>query len=292
MFPKPLIGAALMIFTCACFSGMSAIIRELAETISPFEIAFFRNALGLVIIAPFFFSKGLKITRPISFRPFILRAVFGILAMWAWYSALGLMPLAEAVALNFTVALWMIPVAIIMLSEKVGVRRWIATFVGFGGVLIILQPGAETISIGGFLAILSALLFAISMALVRIISKTESVLSIVFWMHVFLTPLSIGPAIWFWSTPSHDELFLLGAVGGLATIGHYSMAKALSMAEATALTPLDFIRLPFAALIGYFMFSEIPAKTTWIGGAIIIFSVFYISHRENKKRSNSKNSLF
>tara|TARA_B100001142_G_C14104839_1_gene566730 strand:- start:33 stop:584 length:552 start_codon:yes stop_codon:yes gene_type:complete len=183
----------------------------------------------------------------------------------------------------------MIPIAIIILREKVGVRRWIATLVGFGGVLIVLQPGTETASIGGLLAVLAALLFAISIALIRILSKTESPTSIVFWMSVFLTPLSIGPAIWFWTTPDPRELILLIGVGALATIGHYSMARALSLSEATALTPLDFTRLPFAALIGYFMFSEIPAHTTWIGAGIIILSAIYISNREAKKNLLTKN---
>jgi len=288
IIPNSFTGAALMIFTCACFSGMSALIRELAATISPFEIAFFRNIVSLILVAPFFLCNGFKRFQPTNLRPLIWRAIFGILAMWAWYSSLALIPLAEAVALNFTVALWMIPVAIIMLNERIGIRRWIATLIGFGGVLIVLQPGAETMSFGGFLAILSALLFAVSMALVRSLSKTESATSIVFWMNLFLTPLSLGPAIWFWITPNPIELILLIAVGALATIAHYSMARALSMAEASALTPLDFIRLPFAALIGYFMFSEVPAETTWIGGTVIILSAIYIAHRESKNKVKSK----
>ena len=269
-----------MVFTCACFAGMSAIVRDVAATISPFEIALFRNVVSLVLITPFFLRAGMVGLKVDRLKPFAFRGIVGILAMWSWYSALGMIPLAEAISLNFTVALWMIPVAMILLGERIGIRRWIATLVGFAGVLVVLQPGADTFSIGGVLAIFSALMFATSMALVRILSKTESPTAIVFYMNVILTPLSLGPAIYFWTTPNWSELGWLIAVGAIASIAHYSMARALSLAEATALTPLDFTRLPFAAAIGYFAFAEVPATTTWIGAGIIVASALYISHRE------------
>ena len=167
-------GVLLMIFTCACFAGMSAAIRHVSTEISIFQVAFIRNAIGTLILVPFMVRIGFGSFDLGRFRLFAVRAVIGVFAMWAWYSALQMTPLAEAITLNFTVSLWMIPVAILMLGERVGPRRWIATVVGFAGVLIVLQPGAETLSVGGLLAIFAALLFATSMALVRLLARSES----------------------------------------------------------------------------------------------------------------------
>ena len=200
--------------------------------------------------------------------------------MWAWYSALQITPLAEAITLNFTVSLWMIPVAILMLGERVGPRRWIATIVGFAGVLIVLQPGAETLSAGGLLAIFAALLFAISMALVRLLARSESPLAIVFYMNLIMTPISLGPALWWWEMPTLEQLGWLLGIGCILTIAHFSMARALSIMEATAIVPLDFTRLPFAVLIGWFAFAEFPDIWTWVGAVFIVASAVYIARRE------------
>lgn len=276
----PLEGAILMVFTCACFAGMSAIIRDLSAEISPFQIALFRNGIGALLLLPMMMRVGFGPLNLGRFKIYAIRSGIGICAMWTWYTALSLTPLAEAITLNFTVALWMIPVAILMLGEKVGVRRWGATLVGFCGVLIVLQPGAETMSVGGVLAILAALLFAISMGLIRILSRTENPLAIVFYMNVIMTPLSLGPAVAVWVTPNLEQLGWLIGVGVILSLAHFAMARAISLVETTALVPLDFTRLPFAALIGYVAFGEVPSLWTWVGAAVIIASSVYIAQRE------------
>ncbi len=273
-------GVLLMIFTCACFAGMSAAIRHLSAELSVFQIAFFRNAVGTLILVPFMIRIGFGPFERTRVRLFAARSVIGIAAMWVWYSALQMTPLAEAITLNFTVSLWMIPVAILMLGERVGPRRWIATVVGFAGVLIVLQPGAETFTIGGLLAIVAALLFSISMAMIRLLARTESPLAIVFYINVLMTPLSLGPALWWWETPTLTQLGWLLGIGCVLTLAHFSMARALSIMEATAVVPLDFTRLPFAVLIGWFAFGEFPGFWTWIGALFIIASAIYIARRE------------
>jgi len=280
-------GALLMMFSCACFAGMSGVIRHLSAEISPFEIAFFRNASGLLILVPFMARHGFGPYHLDRFKLLALRGVLGIVAMWTWYSALMLTPLADAITLNFTVALWMIPVAIIILHERVGVRRWAATVVGFAGVLIVVQPGASTFNLGALLAVGAALLFSISMALIRLLSRRESPLAIVFYMNAIMTPISLPPALVYWTTPTLSQLGLMVLVGAVLTIAHFSMARALSVAEATAIVPLDFTRLPFAVAIGWFAFGEFPGIWTWVGGAVIIISAVYIAHREARLQRSS-----
>lgn len=190
LFSPAIEASLLMVFVCACFAGMSALIRDLSSEISPFEIAFFRNAIGLLLLVPVMWRIGFEFPPAPALKAYGIRAVIGICAMWAWYSALSFTPLAEAITLNFTVALWMIPVAILLLGEKVGMRRWAATIVGFYGVLIVMQPGAQTVGLGSLLAIFSALMFAISMSLVRLLTRTQRPIAIVFYMNLLMTPLS------------------------------------------------------------------------------------------------------
>jgi drug/metabolite transporter (DMT)-like permease len=280
LFSPPIEAALLMVFTCACFATMSAIIRDLSSAISTFEIAFFRNAIGMVILLPVMWRIGLKIPAAPALKAYAIRAGIGVCAMWTWYYALSVTPLAEAITLNFTVALWMIPVAILVLGEKVGRRRWGATLVGFCGVLIVMQPGVETVSLGALLAIFAALLFAVSMALIRILTRTEKPIVIVFFMNLLMTPLSLGPAIAFWTMPDPGQWGWLIVIGLVATIAHFAMARALSLVEASSLIPLDFTRLPFAAVIGYFAFGEVPSVWIWPGAALIAASAIYIARRE------------
>ncbi len=281
----PVEAALLMIFTCACFSGMSAVIRDLSSELSPFQIAFFRNAIGLVFLLPVMWRLGFKIPHGPVLKSYGVRAAIGVCAMWTWYSALSITPLAEAITLNFTVALWMIPVAILLLGERVGLRRWGATLVGFSGVLIVMQPGSEMVSLGSLLAIFAALLFAISMALVRILARTERPIAIVFYMNVIMTPFSLGPAIYFWETPELPQWGWLFFIGLIATVAHFGMARALSIVEASSVVPLDFTRLPFAAAIGYFAFGEVPSVWIWPGAALIMASAIYIARREARLQS-------
>jgi len=281
----PVEAALLMIFTCACFSGMSAVIRDLSSELSPFQIAFFRNAIGLVFLLPVMWRLGFKFPRGPVLKSYGVRAAIGVCAMWTWYSALSITPLAEAITLNFTVALWMIPVAILLLGERVGLRRWGATLVGFGGVLIVMQPGSEMVSLGSLLAIFAALLFAISMALVRILARTERPIAIVFYMNVIMTPFSLGPAIYFWETPELHQWGWLFFIGLIAIVAHFGMARALSIVEASSVVPLDFTRLPFAAAIGYFAFGEVPSVWIWPGAALIMASAIYIARREARLQS-------
>jgi drug/metabolite transporter (DMT)-like permease len=259
---------------------MSALIHYLATSLSPIEIVFFRNLFGLIIIFPFVARRGLlrpaKKTLPLYFA----RAAVGLISMTAWFSAIGMMPLAEAIALNFTVPLFAIFIAIFLLGEKVGRHRWSATILGFAGTLVILRPGVIEFSLGAGLALGSALGFALAMGIVKILSRTERPTTVVFYQGVIMTPVSLIPALFVWQTPSWTELGWLALLGAIATFGHIALVRAFAAADSSAITPLDFTRLPFATAFGYFLFDERIDLWTWIGAAIIIASTVYIARRE------------
>lgn len=269
-----------MVASCACFAAMSALIHYLSTRISSIEIVFFRNLFGLAVLLPFVLRRGLGPLSTKRFPLYLARGTIGLAAMFAWFSALGMMPIAEAVALNFTVPLFAIVCAVLLLREKVGLHRWSATAVGFGGVLVILRPGLIDFSAGAGLAIGAAVGFAVSMTLIKMLSRTESPGTIVFYQGLVMTPLALVPALFFWQTPSLSQLGMLAGLGTIATLAHLALARAFSLAEASAIVLLDFTRLPFVAAFGYFLFDEPADAWTWVGATIIMASTVYIARRE------------
>jgi drug/metabolite transporter (DMT)-like permease len=273
-------GALYMLIAAFFFSVMNTLVRVAASELPPIEIAFFRNFFALVAMMPWFLKTGLTNVR--SKRPGLqlTRALVGIIAMGLWFTSLSLVPLTEAVALNFTLPLFVVAGAALLLKEDVGVRRWGATAIGFIGMLVIIRPGFMHISLATLLPIISAVFMAMSMLTLKMLSDHDSPGTSVFYMNFLMTLLSFIPAIYFWQTPGWTTLGAVALLGAFGTLAHLSLARAYRVAEASAVMPFDYARLPFIALFSYFLFGEIADIWTWIGAAIIAGSAFYIARRE------------
>ncbi len=263
-----------------CFAVMNAFIREVSAELHPFQIAFFRNLFALLFMLPWLASVGWGGLRTKRLGMQIWRAVIGVTAMGCWFSAIALVPLADAVALNFTLPLFATAGAAIFLSEKVGVRRWSATAVGFLGMLIILRPGFVEMSPAMSLPIVAAVFMAISVIILKSLSDTENPNAMVLYMNLFMTPLSLLPALFVWQTPSWNALGLMALLGLFAMLAHLALARAYARADASAVMPFDYARLPFVAVIAYVLYGEVADVWTWIGAAVIAGSAFYIARRE------------
>ena len=285
--PDSLRAGLWVLVSCLCFSTMSAIVVKLGQAtgpdhLHPFEVVFFRNLFSLIPLVPWFIShrgRGLKTDR-VSL--FLLRGTVTLASMLTWFWAITLIPLAEATAISFTTPLWTTIAAIVILGEKVRLRRWTALAIGFLGAMIVLRPGAHPLDPGMTMMLFSAVLSAGSVILVKILSRTESTTAIVAYMAVFLTPASLVPALFVWSWPTPAQFAWLIGLGVVATLGHLAVTWAYHLADASALVPYDFTRLIFAALIGLVFFDQRPENTTWIGAAVIFTSSAYIAHREAK----------
>ena len=273
-------GALWMIGAMAGFAFLIGIIRHVSAELHPFEVAFFRNAFGLVFMLPWLMQTRLQGLRTQRLPLHLLRAVLGLAAMLAWFWAVVHMPLAEAVALNFTTPLFTTVLAIPLLGEVVRLRRWSATIVGFLGTLVILQPGVEAVTGTAMLVLLASLLMASAGICIKKLSRTESSNAIVAYMVLFLTPLSLVPALFVWTWPALETWPWLVAAGLLATLSHQCLARAFAETDTSALMPFDYVRLPFVAAIGYVAFGEPVDPWTWVGAAIIAASGAYIAHRE------------
>ena len=262
------------------FSTMGVFIKLSSSQLHPLEVVFFRNFLALFFLTPWIFKQRATVFKSNRKKLYTLRAVFNVVGMAAGFTALTLIPLAEATALSFTAPLFATLGAALILGEVVRQRRIIAIFFGFIGMLIILRPGIEAISPGALLAIANAITIAITVLIVKKLTTTEKPITIVAYMALLQTPLALIPALFYWEWPSLITWTWLFCLAGAGTVGHLMYTKAIQLAEVSQLQPIDFVRLPIIALFGYIVFAEKPGIWVWIGGAVIFLSTAYVTHRE------------
>ena len=286
----PLQGALFMTAAAFLFALMNGAIRLLGDGVAaadgqgmhPFQIAFLRNFFALSLMLPWLLRQGRSVLKTERLNVHLWRAAVGLCAMLSWFSAVAYLPLAEAVALNFTVPLFATAGAAVFLGEIVRARRWTATVVGFLGVLIILRPGFVEVTPLMALPVVAACFMAVSVLIVKSLSGTEQPTAIVLYMNLLLTPLSLLPAVFVWRWPSLGELGLGLFIGICAVLAHILFTRAFARADASAIMPFDYARLPFVAAVGFLLFGELPDVWTWVGAAVIAAAAIYIAHRESR----------
>ena len=280
--PAPVKGALWMLVSAAALAGLTGVVRHMSAGLHPFEIAFFRSFFGLLILAPWLMRSGLGVLRTKRLGLYTLRCALGVATMLMWFTAISMVPLADAVALGFTSPLFVILGAALFLGEVVRGRRLGATLCGFAGALIILRPGGGVLDLGAVLVLLSAVTLAGANLSVKELSRTEPVQAIVTYMVIFMVPLTFIPALLVWQTPTPAQLAELLGLAAVATLGNYAMTRAVAVADASSVMPYDYARLPFAALIGFFVFGETSDAATWIGAGVIAVASLYLAHHESK----------
>lgn len=284
-------GALYMTAASLGFSVMNILIREVSAELEPAQIAFFRNFFAAAFMLPWLLKSGAAKALPTThLKLHLLRAGVGLMAMLCWFYSVSLLPLAQAVALNFTVPLFATAGAALILGEVVRARRWSATLVGFLGVLIVLRPGTQEISLITALPVLAALFMASSVMLVKTLSARDAPATIVLWMNLLLTPLSLIPALFVWQWPTWEALGLMALIGGTAVLAHIGLTRAYARADASAVLPFDYMRLPFIALFAFLLYAEVPDLWTWVGAGVIAGSSVYIAHREARVAREARRS--
>ncbi len=269
-----------MITAASLFSAMNGIIRYLSQEMHPFEVVFFRNLAGFAFMLPWLLRNGLRVLRTDHHRLYLGRSFVGLFAMLTWFSALSLMPLAEATALGFTAPLFATVAAVLILGELVRARRWTATIIGFLGAMIVVRPGFAEVGLAHALVLSSAGLVGVGMTLVKQLTRVEPANAIVTYMTLYILPASAVLAAFVWKTPSPHLWPWIVVLGLIATLAHQAITRAYTLSDASALQPFEFARMPFAALIGWLIFAEEPDVWTWVGAAVIASSTAYIAHRE------------
>jgi len=274
-------GGLYMIGAAASFTIMTALIRVIAQEIHPFEIGFFRTITNLILMVPFVLRTGPTVFQTENHKVYALRGLIGVAFVMSYFSGAAMIPVSDSQALIFTSPLFAAALVVVFLGEKIRGRRMVALGIGFVGAMIILRPGFDAINLGAVLVLIGAMTNGASNALVKYTTRKDHPDTAVLFLMLYVTPLIALPTVFVWVTPSWEQLGFLLAIGFFATLNQRFLSRAFAAADATAVLPYDFSRLPFAALIGWFVFSELPDFWVWVGGAIIFAASIYIAHRES-----------
>ena len=293
-------GALLMLGATALFTVMSAIIKGISPEIHFIETMFFRSAFALpvmVVIAARGRDWGLLRTK--RFPQHVVRAFTGTMAQGCSFYALTVLPLAEQTALTYTTPLFVTLLSIPFLGEKVGIHRWSAVLVGFGGILVIalgegaFQAGAmpdRTMAIGMVVAVVQGVWSAMTTLLVRSLSATESSATIVLWQSLLMTAFSLVALPFIWTTPSLWQFCLLVLVGLIGGVAQVMLTEAYASAQVSALGPYSYTSILWSVAIGWVVFADAPGWSTVAGAALIVASGLYILHREIKRAAQRRKS--
>ncbi|MEM9903264.1 MAG: DMT family transporter [Pseudomonadota bacterium] len=276
---QSLLGAALLTLSWVFFTTEMVAVRLLAGDLSIAQIGVFRQATQVLAFLPLLLWSRGALLRTGRFKMHVARASCSIGGMYLFYLAFALLPLALATTLTFLQAMFVLVLAALLLGERIGPRRIGAVIVGFLGVLIVMRPGFQAIDPGMLIALTGAFVASLLMILTRSLSATEGRLTIMLYSSGLGLGMIAIPAALTWApiAPGHVPLLLLVGVAG--TMGQFLMVGAYQVAEASALAPVDYVRLIFAVAAGFIVFGELPDLWTWAGATVILSAVAYATHR-------------
>lgn len=243
-------------------------------------VVLFRNLFGLLSVMAIILWSERRLPRSHYAAPIALSCVVHVLSMICGYWGIAVLPLNESAALAFAMPLFATIGAALFLGETVRARRWSAVAAGFVGVLIILRPGVIPFEPGAGLVLLSAMLGAAITLMFKRFVAGEATMTLIFFQSLFATLLATPPAAFVWQTPTWFAAAMMVANGILGTLGWITFLRACRLADASALMPFEFLRLPVVAVFAFLLFGEVPDRWVWVGAAVIFVSTLYIAHRE------------
>lgn len=267
-----------LLWMCAAllsFSLLAIGARELSGAVSIYQTLLIRSAIGLVFILmlmKFNNQHHLIMTERLGFHVF--RNVFHFAGQYGWFVGIGLLPLAEVFALEFTVPFWTIIIAALFLGEKVTTRKVLSIILGMLGVLLIVKPGYEIINPASLVVLAAAICFAIVHSSTKALSGSEKPLTIIFYMCLVQLPIGFVLSITDWIWPETLQWVWLVVVGLTALSAHFCMARAMQYAEITRIVTLDFLRLPLIALVGVLFYHEAFEFSLMMGGLLMLLGNF------------------
>lgn len=267
----PALAAALWM-SGALFSFMAMAIsgRELSAHLTTYQILFFRSLIGLLLIGALVAASGLSQLRTRRAGSHLLRNLAHFGGQYGWFYGLAFIPLAQVIAIEFTTPIWTALLAWLLLGERLTLPRLTALVFGLGGLLLILRPGGEALHPAALAVLAGALGYALSYIQTKSLSATETPLCILFYMTLMQLPLGLIPSVLNWTTPAPATLPWLLLVAVTAMSAHYCMARAFRLADATVVVPMDFMRLPLIALVGYLFYQEMIDLPVLLGAALML----------------------
>ena len=245
--------------------------REAARELSVFQVMLLRSTLGMAMLWPLVRAAGgLTAVRTERLPQHVLRNAVHYAAQYGWFVALTLIPLAQVVSIEFTMPIWSAALAVVFLGERMSARKWFAVLLGLVGVAVIVRPHAGGLDTGQLIALASALGFACSIVLVKSLTRTDAAVAISFWMLVVQSAIGLVPALVVWQWPSKTAWGWVVVVAFCGTYSHYCFARAMQHADATVVVPMDFLRVPLTALVGWLAYAEQLDLYTATGVGLIL----------------------
>ncbi|MGK2898928.1 MAG: DMT family transporter [Burkholderiaceae bacterium] len=274
-------GACWILLGALSLVLMHTISKSMGKRYDPLQMTFFRCAISLVLVFPIAISGGTASLRTRYLKMHVVRALFGLFAWFSAFYAVSRLPLADFTTMSFTMPLFITLLAVPVLGERGSWQRWLATFVGFVGVVLTVRPG------GGFQpATLVALAGAFAGACVLMVVKktpmSEAPAGMLFYSNLILSVLMLVPAWSVWRHPGLVDMVLLILIGFFGIVSQVTYIFGMREGDASALAPFDYVRLIYAGLLGFVLFAELPDLWSLLGAACIIGSTFYIGRHESR----------
>jgi len=245
--------------------------REATREVNVFQLMAVRGVLGLLMLWPLIhISGGLAVLKTARVHVHIMRNLIHFCAQVGWFYALTLIPISQVVAIEFTMPIWTAIVAASFLGERMTALKIASIVLGVVGVVVIVRPAAGEISSGQVIALAAAVGFGVSIAIVKSLTRTEQTLAIIFWLLVVQSAASVLPALYVWSWPPLQTWGWLVVIAFCGTFSHYCMARAMLHADATVVIPMDFLRVPLTAILGWLVYAERLDVFTALGAVLIL----------------------
>lgn len=284
--PKLITGIAWMVGCLASFSSMAIASRELSDTMSIFQILLLRSLVGLavmLIVARHLVPKLLELR---NLRLHAVRNLIHFSAQYCWTVGIVMLPLAQVFALEFTMPIWAALFAWLMLNERITRARMLATAASFIGVLIVLQPGYKVIDPAALIVLMAAAGYGASAVIVKRLTADSSPGLIVLWMMIMQFPMALAAMLLGgdWVTPGWEDAPWIALVGLSMLTAHYSLAQALTVMDASLAIPIDFLRVPLIAILGWLLYGEALSAAVFVGAALIAGSNYMAMRAELRIR--------
>ena len=245
--------------------------REVTRELTVFQVMALRSFIGLAMLWPLIrHAGGLAAMRSQRMPQHVGRNIVHYAAQYGWFAALSLIPLAQLVAIEFTMPIWSALLAAVLLGERLDRARIGAVLLGLAGVVVIVRPDAANINLGQWIALAAAFGFGISVVLVKSLTRTDAAIVVSFWMLVVQGVIGLLPALAVWRWPSAAAWGWVMVVAFCGTYSHYCFARAMQLADATVVVPMDFLRVPLTALAGWALYAERVDLLTLVGMALIL----------------------
>ena len=275
-------GIASMVGAVALFALMDSGLKLLAPHYPPMQVAALRGLASLPLVFVWALADGglmqlVRVRWPIH----LLRGGLAVVMLGAFAYALRLMPLAEAYAIFFVAPLLITALAALFLRERVGWRRWSAIVVGLCGVIIVLKPsGAGMLTLGGAAMLIAALGYSVSAIAVRVLGRTDSTQSMVFWMLAMLSLFATIAAWNEWTAIRPEDWWVLAGIGVTGAVGQFLVTYAFSATPASIVAPFEYTALAWAMVLDWVLWKTLPDARMLAGAAVIVIAGLYLLRRE------------